>query len=283
MNTKDVSWKRLLAEATKKVQKSVSVVAIGSDRGLTVGKGASGDVTLLADMKAEEELSMALLRVGGMKLLSEEAGNIGDRRSRTLAVIDPLDGSSNFERGLPFYCTSVAIVEGQGLRGIRFAMVRNLVNGDVYLAARGEGASKNGKRIYTTKGDELRKSVLDIDMSGTSGTVIAGLVPLLAGARRIVHYGANALELCLLAEGKIDAFIDVRGRMRITDIAGGYLIAREAGAAISLTDELRSAPMFSLENRFSIVASANQSLHRAIMRGLRSSDGPLRTRSLRPV
>ncbi|MGD1054545.1 MAG: inositol monophosphatase family protein [Nitrososphaerales archaeon] len=271
----DVSWEKLLAKATKKVQKSVSAVASGGDRGLAVGTGASGDKTLLADLKAEEQLSRALFRVKGVKLLSEEAGNIGDPESRTLAIIDPLDGSSNFERGLPFYCTSVAIAEGQSLRGVRSAMVRNLVNGDVYFATKGEGASKNGRRISTTRGGKLDKSVLDIDLSGTSREVIAGLVPLLAGSKRVVHYGANALEMCLLAEGKIDAFVDVRRRIRVTDIAGGYLIAREAGATISLAGEPRSGPEFSLETRFNLIASANQSLHRAIMRELRSSSVPL--------
>jgi myo-inositol-1(or 4)-monophosphatase len=270
VNAKDLSWKRLLAEATKGVQNSVSAVAVGGDRELKVGTGASGDETLLADKKAEEELARALLRVEGVKLLSEEAGNIGDPGSRTLAVIDPLDGSSNFERGLPFYCTSVAIVEGQGLRGVRLAMVRNLVNGDIYFAARGRGASKNGRRICTTKRGGLGKSVLDVDLSGTSVTVIAGLVPLLAGAKRVVHYGANALELCLLAEGKIDSFVDVRRRMRITDLAGGYLIAKEAGAVISLISAPRSAPELSLETRFSLIASANQPLHQAVMDALRS-------------
>jgi len=270
VNARDASWKRLLAEVTKEVQKSVSAVAVGDNRGIVVGTGASGDKTLLADTEAEEDLSRTLLQVKGVKLLSEEAGNIGDPRSRTLAVIDPLDGSSNFESGLPFYCTSVAIVQGRSLAGVRFAMVRNLVDGDIYFAVRGEGASKNGRRIRTTKGGELSESVLDVDLSGTSGTVIAGLAPLLAGAKRVVHYGANALELCLLAEGKIDTFVDVRRRMRITDLAGGYLIAKEAGAAISLIREPRSAPEFHLETRFSVVASANQSLHRVVMRCLQS-------------
>lgn len=268
MNSRNAPWEKLLSEATGEAQRSVSRVAAGRDCGLVVGTGASGDKTLLADRRAEEELSRALLRVEGMKLLSEEAGSMGDPRSRTLAVIDPLDGSSNFRRGLPFYCTSVAIVEGRGLRGVRFAMVRNLVNGDVYFAAKGEGASKNGRRIRTTKGGELRESVLGIDLSGASGAVILGLAPLLSGAKRVVHYGANALELCLLAEGKIDAFVDVRGRMRITDIAGGYLIAREAGAAISLVREPRLAPELSLETRFSVVASANRAMHGAIVPSL---------------
>jgi len=270
VNSEGVRWEKLLAAATEKAQRSVAAVAAGRNRGLVIGTGASGDKTLLADKKAEEELSRALLRVEGLKLLSEEAGSMGDDGGPSLAVIDPLDGSSNFQRGLPFYCTSVAIAEGQGLREVRFAMVRNLVNGDVYFAAKGEGSSKNGGNIRTTKGGELSESIVGIDLSGISGAVSARLAPLLSRAKRVVHYGANALELCLLAEGKIDAFVDLRGRMRVTDIAGGYLIAREAGAVISLTREPRSAPELSLEPRFSLVASANQSLHEKIVRALRS-------------
>jgi myo-inositol-1(or 4)-monophosphatase len=272
LNSMDAPWEKLLAEATSRVQRSVSAVAANGGRGVVVGKGAAGDKTLLADLKAEEELSRALLRIEGVKLLSEESGNLGDPLSRTLLVIDPLDGSSNFERGLPFYCTSVALVEGRGLMGVRLAMVRNLVNGDVYYAAKGGGASKNGRRISTAKEGKLGKSVLDADLSGTPGATIAGLIPLLAGFKRVVHYGANALEMCLLAEGKIDAFVDVRGRMRVTDIAGGYLIAREAGATVSLTREPQSAPELSLEPRFNLIVSANQSIHRAIMRNLRPPD-----------
>jgi myo-inositol-1(or 4)-monophosphatase len=270
MNSADAPWRRLLVVMTKKVQESVSTVAVEGRRGLTVGTGAAGDKTLLADKRADEELSRALLRVEGIRLLSEETGHTGDPSNKTLAVIDPLDGSSNFERGLPFYCTSVAIVEGKSLEEVRVAMVRNLVNGDIYFAAKGEGATKNGKRIFTTKGGELRESVLDVDMSGTSKTSIAGLVPLLARAKRVVHYGANALELCFLAEGKIDAFVDLRGRMRITDIAGGLLIAREAGAVVSLTSEPRAAPELSLRTRFNFVAAANQPLHRRVVRAIRS-------------
>jgi myo-inositol-1(or 4)-monophosphatase len=270
MNSEDARWEELLAEATGGAQRSVSAVAGRRDRGTAIGIGASGDKTLLADKRAEEELSRALLRVKGVKLLSEEAGNMGDPRSRTLAVIDPLDGSSNFERGIPFYCTSVAIAEGQGLVGVRLAMVRNLVNGDVYFAKKGGGATKNGRRIHTTKGGKLRESVLDVDLGGTSRAKITGLASLLSGSGRVVHFGANALGLCLLAEGRIDAFVDLRGRMRVTDIAGGCLIAREAGAMISLTKKPQFAPELSLETRFSLVASANKALHKGIAHSLQS-------------
>lgn len=264
-------WERLLAKAMGEVQKAVAAVAAGPDRGLVVGKGAAGDKTLLADRRAEEILSEALLGVDGVRVLSEEAGDIGDPAGRTVAVVDPLDGSSNFERGIQFYCTSVAVAEGGWLDDVRVAMVRNLVNGDSYFAARGGGATKNGRGISTTRTRRLEDAVVAVDMSGTSGPAVKALAPLVSGAKRVVHFGANALELCYLAEGRIDAFIDVRRRMRVTDFAAGGPIAAEAGAV--LTDEWGRELKWRLDlkERAPCVASANAALHRQILRLLAPS------------
>jgi len=274
VNSKEVSLERLLTRATEQARKSVAAVAEAGSRALVVGTGAAGDKTLLADLRAEQELTKVLLQIDGVRILSEEAGEIGDPMSRTLAVVDPLDGSSNFERELPFYCTSIGITEERDLAGIRLAMVRNLVNGDNFFAVRGGGASKNGNEIRTAKVRSLEESVLDVDASGTTEVEATRLVPLISAAKRIVHFGANALELCLLAEGKVDALVDLRGKMRITDITGGYLIAKEAGAIISLREIPQSAPIFDLDTRFNLVASANRSLHGEIMRALRSKHFP---------
>lgn len=265
MKASDAAWKQLLTEATERVQESVLEVVLKGACSIVVGTGASGDKTLLADKRAEEELFRALSRVEGMRVLSEEAGSKGDPEASILAVLDPLDGSSNFERGIPFYCTSVAIIEGMNLNQIRCALVRDLVTGDVYFAERGGGAIKNGKRIRTANRTKLEDSVLDVDVSAADEGTIARLAPLVASARRQVHYGANALELCFLAEGRIDAVVDVRGRMRATDFAGGYLIATEAGAVVSLTDGTGFGSELNLKSRFSFVASANRALHRRVM------------------
>ena len=88
-----------------------------------------------------------------------------------------------------------------------------------------------------------------------------------------MHLGANALELCLLAEGRIDAFVDVRGKIRITDFAAAYLIASEAGAKITDADGKKLRPEFDLGHRFSFVASANPSLHKEILQLCNKSAG----------
>ena len=288
------------------VCEAVATISAGPMRSTEVGgRGAAGDKTLVADRRAEEVLAKSLLGVEGVKILSEEAGEIGDPMSPILAVVDPLDGSSNFERGIQFYCTSIAVAEGEGerLEDVKVALVRNLVNGDLYFAAKGKGATKNGKRISSssrrgsrassrtavgTRANPLSEAVLAVDLSGCSGALLKTLTPLVSGAKRVVHFGANALELCLLAEGTIDGFVDLRGRMRITDIAGGYLIAREAGAQIALSTswnahsqsgaEAKDSVELSLGLRFSMVASANPSIHESLVSALRRAHLGLKNR-----
>ena len=265
MNSAKVAWEGLLLEATKKVQLAVQALAGQGNRGEVVGVGASGDRTLVADKKAEDELIRALARVEGLRVLSEEAGDVGDSKGKLLAIVDPIDGSSNFERGIPFYCTSVAIANGASLGEVFFGIVRNLVSGEVYTATKGKGAKKNGRKIQTSETKELSKAVTGIDISRASQRTLGKLLPLMGRVSRQVHYGANALELCLMAEGKTDAFVDLRGRMRAVDFAAAQLVATEAGGVVSSPEggDLRFS--MDLGSRFSFVASSNEELHRKIL------------------
>jgi len=263
---KPEEWEKLLLGATERVRGRVSVLARREERGKALGIGASGDRTLLADKVAEDELMKALVSVTGTKVLSEEAGLRGDPDGNTLAVVDPLDGSSNFARGIPFYCTSVAVVEGDSLEDVKVGVVRDLVTGDVYHAVRGRGAKRNGVRVQASRVNDVSRAVLGIDISRGRLELIARLSPLISTASRQVHFGANALELSYVSDGTIDAFIDMRGKIRIVDLAAAYLVAAEAGAEISDArgNELRA--VFDLKHRLSFIASANAHLHKEILR-----------------
>ena len=263
---KPEEWEKLLLGATERVQGRISTVARSRERGRYVGIGASGDRTLLADKVAEDELMKAVLGVRGTKVLSEEAGFRGDEDGDTLAVVDPLDGSSNFARGVPFYCTSVAVVEGNSFEDIRVGVVRNLVTGDVYHAVRGKGAKKNGAPVRASRVSDVSRAVIGVDISRGSSELIAGLTPLIVVASRQVHFGANALELSCVSDGTIDAFVDIRGKIRITDLAAAYLVAAEAGAVISDAQGRKLRAAFDLKHRLSFVASANVHLHKEILR-----------------
>jgi len=259
-------WEELLLDATERVRGRISALAHKGERGKSLGLGASGDRTLVADKVAEDELMDTLLSVRGTKVLSEEAGLLGDEEGGTLAVVDPLDGSSNFARGIPFYCTSVAVVEGDSLEDIKVGVVRDLVSGDVYHAVRGKGAKKNGRQVHASQVDSLSRAVLGIDISRGGSELVNRLAPLIGTASRQVHFGANALELSYVSDGTIDAFVDVRGKIRITDLAAAYLVAAEAGAELSDAGGKELRAVFDLKHRLSFVASANLQLHKEILR-----------------
>ena len=269
MNKDTLDWKELILQSSERVQNTVERLQSSGTRTEVVGIGASGDKTLLADREAERTLIDALSKIGGVRIMSEESGEIGERGAKLLAIVDPLDGSSNFERQIPFYCTSIAMVKGSSLTNIEAALVRNLVTGDVYYAEKGKGATKNGKRIFTSKARELTKAVVGVDLSRIDERTYASLARLTTSANRQVHFGANALELCFLAEGIIDAFVDVRGKTRIVDFAGGYLIAKEAGATFSQKSGAELLPRLEMKERFDFVASANSWLHAVILTALK--------------
>ncbi|HME18157.1 MAG TPA: inositol monophosphatase family protein, partial [Nitrososphaerales archaeon] len=207
----EVDWEETLLSATERVQKAVADVVSRGERSKELGRGASGDITLVADSEAERELISALSRAAKVRVLTEEAGEVGVEGADLTAILDPVDGSSNFSRGVPFYCTSVAIADGDGLEGLRWAAVRNLVTGDVYYAERGRGATKNGNTIRSSGVKELKYAIAAVDVSRAGVPLVQRLAPLIASLKREVHMGANALELCLVAEGATDAFVDIRG------------------------------------------------------------------------
>ena len=263
---KPEEWEKLLLSATERVRSRVSEVAVREERWKSVGIGASGDKTLLADKVAEDELMKTLLGVPGTKVLSEEAGFQGDPDGDTLAVVDPLDGSSNFARRIPFYCTSVAMIEGNTLEDVKVGVVRDLVTGDVYHAVRGRGTRRNGAAVHASRVAQVSHAVIGVDVSRGGSELAALLAHLIGAASRQVHFGANALELSYVSDGTIDAFVDIRGKIRITDLAAAYLVAAEAGAEITDAQGNELEAVLDLKHRLSFVASANMRLHKEILR-----------------
>ena len=202
-------------------------IAENSDRHDKVGLGAGGNLT----SKADDELEKAILAAAaGLKLtvLSEEAGLV-DQGSSLIAVVDPLDGSRNAGRGIPFHCTSIAIGNvGGSLRTLLAGVVRNLVTGDTYTAVAGKGATANGKPVHRTPfhDDEVMVGII----ADYSDTEIAE-----AHAKPDHHIrdlGSAALEMCLVGTGAMDAFIVRKPWLRVVDIAAATLFVREAGGTV---------------------------------------------------
>lgn len=264
-----VNWESILKEAGDVVQ-SIADSHKGKKSGLEVkGRGAGGDETMVVDFQAEEGIiDLIKGQVEDVRFVTEEAGEVGTLSSRWTVIIDPIDGSSNYARGLPFYCTSIAVLEGPSLEDAKHGLVRNLIGEETYYAEAGGGAERDGTPIKVSRMGTLSDSCIGIDMSKAPRATVERLVPLIAAVRKPAHFGANALEQAFLADGKIDAFVDIRDRMRVVDFAAGYLIAREAGAVFSGPDGGPVNTKVALTEKFNVVGSCSQKLHELILRKL---------------
>ena len=221
--------KGLLLEAAEAVQHAVE--AMTGNPAEVLGRGADGGPSARIDRVAEE----AVLRVldyeeASLNVLSEEAGFI-DRGGQATLVLDPIDGTHNALRGVPAYSVSLAIGH-ERLSDVQEALVRDLVSGATYYAAKGGGALLNGNPIRVHPYDPA-----DVLFSVYLGTNAAPDASRIAGlARRVRALGAASLDLCLVARGAADLYYmhsaTVETKLRAVDIAGGTLIVREAGGLV---------------------------------------------------
>jgi len=221
--------KGLLLEAAEAVQHAVE--AMTGNPAEVLGRGADGGPSARIDRVAEE----AVLRVldyeeASLNVLSEEAGFI-DRGGQATLVLDPIDGTHNALRGVPAYSVSLAIGH-ERLSDVQEALVRDLVSGATYYAAKGGGALLNGSpiRVHPYDPADLLFSVYLGTNAAPDASRIAGL------ARRVRALGAASLDLCLVARGAADLYYmhsaTVETKLRAVDIAGGTLIVREAGGLV---------------------------------------------------
>src|ERR1035437_9137942 len=123
------NWESILKEAGEQVQ-GISDRFKGKQSGLAAqGKGAGGDITMKVDADAEKSImDLVSGQVSDVRFVTEEAGMVGPSDATWTVIIDPIDGSANYARGLPFYCTSIAVVEGASLEDAKHGMVRNLIS-----------------------------------------------------------------------------------------------------------------------------------------------------------
>ena len=207
----DVRLLEVLDEAVRAVRGALDVL---EDWGPSGGKPGQYRLDLAADGAA-----LPVLHGAGLTVLSEESGVTGDGGSGLLAVIDPIDGSTNAFRGVPFYSTSICVLDDEGPR---VGVVTNQATGLRYAAVRGDGAQKDGRDITPSGCEDLEAAIV-----GISG--FPGSHPGWAQYRAL---GAASLECCAVADGVLDAYLVVGGSTLYSwDYLAGLLVCREVGAA----------------------------------------------------
>ncbi|MFQ6095729.1 MAG: inositol monophosphatase family protein [Candidatus Bathyarchaeia archaeon] len=260
------NWIRILKEMAGDVYGSVKPL-VGTERSRKpVGVGASGDVTRQIDAVAEGVIVKYLERNRiPCTLIGEECGvrKIGESPEAYI-IVDGIDGTTNAMRGIRFACTSIAVARRDRLDSIEAAVVMRLDDGGTYTAEKGGRAEYNGEKISPSEVRSLKEAVIAIDIS-RSPENIDRITPLMKTASHVRCLGSSALEICQVSSGQLDAYVDVRGKLRTTDLAAAILVLREAGGSILQPDgeELKNVPL-TLVSRFSLIAAANRELFQEI-------------------
>lgn len=195
--------------------------------GETVGMGADGTSTKWIDEHAEKVLFKDLDAKGlDHSVLSEEAGFV-DRGGRSLLVADPVDGTHNAIRGIPFYNVSLALGRDR-LSDVYEGVVINIPTGDIYWAEKGGGAKLNGQPIEVAPWHAGRETVaVYLGPDAPPASFDLSRMP-----KRVRGFGAAALEISLVASGALDGYVQWGNPLRCTDIAAAALILREAGGQL---------------------------------------------------
>lgn len=215
------------------------------------------DLVSRADTDAEAYVAARLPK--DAELLGEETGG-GGRGAKRLFVVDPLDGTVNFLHGIPFWCVSIGVVEGDRIVA---AVVHAPALGETFTAEAGRGARLNGKPIQVSETAELREALVasgfgyrldelpDDNLDNWRALTLAS-----AGTRR---FGSAAIDLAYVACGRVDGFFELH--LNAWDVAAGTLLVREAGGAV--TDFRGDGSLAKVLHGRNLVAS-NGRIHEAI-------------------
>ena len=210
------------------------------EREPVVGTGAGGDETTAVDLAAESAIVARLERLHedeglDFRLVSEELGERDFGSSPvTRVVVDPIDGSLNATRNIPFFSLSIAVAEGAVMKDVHFGFVHDFGSGEEWTATAGGGAWMNGQRLGAVRPKEHEIEVLALEAT-VAGAVADKAVAFSGLAHRLRIMGSLALSLCNLAAGRVDAVCSLK-EARAVDIAAAQLLLKEVGLPIMFVD-----------------------------------------------
>jgi myo-inositol-1(or 4)-monophosphatase len=263
-----VDWLETCRGAVEDVRRVLVELPGRAAREPVVGAGEGGDETTAVDAAAEEAIVRRLEETGeDFVLVSEE---LGERRfgggGRRRVVVDPIDGSLNAKRGIPHFCLSIAVADGDTMADVEFAYLYDFGSGEEWTARRGEGAFLDGRPLGAERPkDRIETLAFEATLTSSVAEKAAAVVGL---AYRLRIMGSLALALCYLAAGRLDGVCSLKPA-RAVDIAAAQLLVRERGLAVDLfeTPPLEAAPL-DVEARSRVVAAGTPELCRRLAQAL---------------
>ncbi len=255
-----VSWTGILGTLYQSVRKAV----LDADREAAGTRNAKGDDVKLFDLDANDA-ALAVLQELQLPVVvdSEESGRqeIGSGAPRHCLVLDPVDGSDNWARGLPlsaFSCAVLPIDAPLHPDGVEAALVGSLEQDTPLTAIKGGGAWRGSERLRTSGIRKVAGAMISIELNHHSPS--PGLSRLIAAARGVRCYGCASRAISLVAGGGADAHVDVRGRLTAESyLAAARLVIEAGGRVVGLDGATLAAPE-SLTGRVSLIAASSLEL-----------------------
>jgi myo-inositol-1(or 4)-monophosphatase len=271
MNT-SISIMTHLESIFRNIQRVVTAGDVGST-GKTE-RNAKGDSVKWFDLAADEAASSYLKEhfPYPVVLLSEEGSprEFGTGQPEFTVVLDPVDGSDNLARGMAPVCMAVALIPQScpiSVETVQYALVGNLVTGQICTAMRGNRAFCDGKQIRAGTCNVLKSAMISCEMSHFA--VRAPLANVLSRSRGVRTLGCATEAITLVASGSLDAHLDLRGRLTPENFLAPSLILTEAGGTISGPEGEPIPDITDLTQRFSIIASSSPELHAVLVQQLK--------------
>ena len=221
-----------------------------ADRDKLVEFKGHANLVTIADKKSEELIIGGILsRYPSHSILAEESGAT-QSGAAVKWIIDPLDGTTNFAHGYPFYCVSIAVEEkGEIVCGAVYDPVRE----EMFSAERGAGAYRNGERLKVSNVDRLSQALLitgfPYNFRERLDTVIRQFGKFLVASQAVRRGGSAALDLCYVASGRLDGFWELY--LQPWDTAAGHVILEEAGGRVT---DFKGGP-FSIYNKETLASN----------------------------
>ena len=261
-------WLELCRAAAGDIRGVLAELPTRVEREPVAKMGEGGDETTAIDAAAELAVVRRLEKLNeSFTVVSEELGErVFNGGGPTRVVVDPIDGSLNAKRDIPFFSLSVAVAEGETMGDVAWGYVYDFGSGEEWTATRGGGAQLDGQPLGAVR---PKDEIEILSFEATTTAEVADKAAAMTGtAKRLRIMGSLALSLCHLAAGRVDAVCSLKPA-RSVDIAAGQLLVRELGLAIELFEErpFEAAPL-DLIGRSRVVAAGTPELCRLLAQAL---------------
>lgn len=272
-----VNWLCLFQKIAREIYRAAEPLLGTEQANKRMSYGAGGDITKYIDSLAEKIVIHGLqAEQVSCILISEECGKMKiGAGTNDFVVLDSIDGTTNATRGIPFVSTSIAHAAGSHLRDVDVALVKDLNQGIEFSAIKDQHAyidrTNHRELLIPSSTSNLEKAIVAIHLAPKEKIpmLINSTSPIVSQAHKIRYLGSTALEICYVASGALDAFLDLGGIARVTDIAASYLILKEAGGISTTLQGIELNLPLKVSARTSFISASNQNLLDELIRKLK--------------